>query len=542
MQRPTTTQLILTTLLCLLVLPTLRAQDDYEKWKKGETEKFQQWKDARDKEFTEFLNTEWKAFKAFKEQKLFDVPKPKSLPIAPAKRIAKPAVKPETKPVETKKPELKPESKPEATVEKKPVQTVAPRPVVVPEVQHPITPEAQPEVKPEPKVEEKPVVKTEPVQPGTVVVEPLKSTESLSLDFYEANVPLKFDNALKVHFEGPPSGKTISAFWEAMSKSDYEGFLKQALAERDRMKLNDWGYCEFLNKTAERLYPGSRNESNLFDWFMLAKSGYQVKIGYSGDNIYLLLPTSGTLYGVAYYIFAPSPTKFYTVMFDRYEKPNITRMYSYDKDYPDATKLTSYQINTAPSIQNDIQTKTLKFDHNGSEYSVTVQYDKSAVRFFEYYPQTNLEVYFDAPPSSVARTSLLEALKPLLKDRSETEAVDLLLHFVQTAFKYETDDDQFHREKPFFPEETLYYPGSDCEDRAVLFSFLVRNLLGLDVVGLEFPNHVATAVRFKTEVSGDQVVYQNRKYIICDPTYINADYGMCMPQFKNVKPEIIALK
>ena len=199
-------------------------------------------------------------------------------------------------------------------------------------------------------------------------------------------------------------------------------------------------------------------------------------------------------------------------------------------------------MDVAPRIRDDIQTKTLTFTHNGSEYKVKVEYDKSAIKFFEYYPQTALEVYFDAVPSTDARTSLLNALRPLIKDRSETEAVDLLLHFVQTAFKYETDDQQFGREKPFFPEETLYYPGSDCEDRSVLFSFLVRNLLGLDVVGLEYPNHVATAVRFKDDVSGDQVVYQNRKYIICDPTYINADYGMCMPQFKSIKPGIIALK
>ena len=40
---------------------------------------------------------------------------------------------------------------------------------------------------------------------------------------------------------------------------------------------------------------------------------------------------------------------------------------------------------------------------------------------------------------------------------------------------------------------------------------------------------------------GDYIIFQNEKYIICDPTYINADIGMAIPQFKNVKPKIIAL-
>jgi hypothetical protein len=558
----------------LVATSSLYSQTDFEKWKKAEAEKYQQWKDERDKAFTDFLKQEWKRFKAFKEQTLFDAPKPRVLPIAPPHKETKP--QPDQK-VETK-PEPRTEVVPDAKIEKNPEGKTNPKPEVKPETKPEVKPDAKPEVKPEteadvkpeakpennvvvnpqpekePKVEGKPVTKpetkpeTEPVVSAegapvaNAIVDPKKNPNSLSLDFYEASVPLLYNDGMVAHLGGPPSGKTISAFWEAMSKSNYEDFVKQAQLYREKMKLNDWGYCEILHKTAVRLYPGSVNEPNLFVWFMLLKSGYQAKIGYSGDNVYLLLPTSNTLYAVAYYVFANSDQKFYNVMFDRFEKARVTQLYSYDQDYPNATRLTGYQILSAPSIRPDTKSKTLKFTHNGSEYTVKVDYDQSSVKFFEYYPQTDLQVYFDAVPSTDARRSLLEAMKPFVKDKSETEAVDLLLHFVQTAFEYKTDDEQFGREKPFFPEETLYYPGSDCEDRSVLFSFLVRNLLGLQVVGLDYPNHVSTAVKFNGNVKGDQVVYQNSKYIICDPTYINADYGMCMPQFKKVKPGIIALK
>ena len=98
---------------------------------------------------------------------------------------------------------------------------------------------------------------------------------------------------------------------------------------------------------------------------------------------------------------------------------------------------------------------------------------------------------------------------------------------------------QFDREKFLFPEETIFYPYSDCEDRSIIFAFLVTRLLGLEVVGLDYPGHIATAVLFTGDVDGDSVVYKNKKHIICDPTYINANYGECMPQFKNVSPEII---
>ena len=110
---------------------------------------------------------------------------------------------------------------------------------------------------------------------------------------------------------------------------------------------------------------------------------------------------------------------------------------------------------------------------------------------------------------------------------------------VQESFEYKTDDEQFGREKYFFTEDILYYPFSDCEDRSIFFSHLVRKLLGLEVVGLNYPNHVATAVKFNTNVTGDALLIDNSKYIICDPTYIGSDVGMAMPQFKNVSPSVI---
>ena len=93
-----------------------------------------------------------------------------------------------------------------------------------------------------------------------------------------------------------------------------------------------------------------------------------------------------------------------------------------------------------------------------------------------------------------------------------------------------------------FPDEVLYYNDSNCKDRAILFAYLVRSLLRLDVVGLGYPGHVATAVRFSMGIPGDHVEYQGRQFTICDPTYIGADAGMCMPRFKGVSPSVIPLK
>ena len=146
---------------------------------------------------------------------------------------------------------------------------------------------------------------------------------------------------------------------------------------------------------------------------------------------------------------------------------------------------------------------------------------------------------FSAGMPSDTAYSLLTQLKPVVEGQSETEAVNRLLRFVQTAFEYKTDDDQFRQENYLFPLETLHYPYSDCEDRAALFAWLTESLLGLDVVIADFPGHIATAVKFSQPVQGDSWKMNGKRYTIADPTYVNANAGMTMPQYRGKAPKLV---
>ena len=52
--------------------------------------------------------------------------------------------------------------------------------------------------------------------------------------------------------------------------------------------------------------------------------------------------------------------------------------------------------------------------------------------------------------------------------------------------------------------------------------------------------HVAAAVNFHETVAGDSISYQGKRYVVTDPTYINANAGMTMPNFKQFEPTVIA--
>ena len=118
----------------------------------------------------------------------------------------------------------------------------------------------------------------------------------------------------------------------------------------------------------------------------------------------------------------------------------------------------------------------------------------------------------------------------------------MLINFVQTGFQYKTDQQQFGYERSLFGDETLFYPYSDCEDRSILYSILVRELLGLDVALVSYPGHLATAVCFKEGPYGDYFNVDGKKFTVCDPTYIGAHIGLTMPDMDNNKAELTILQ
>ena len=72
---------------------------------------------------------------------------------------------------------------------------------------------------------------------------------------------------------------------------------------------------------------------------------------------------------------------------------------------------------------------------------------------------------------------------------------------------------------------------------------MVRRFVGYDVAGVLYADHLATAVYFgnDTQLSGKSVNIDNKRYIVCDPTYSNAPIGTVMPKFANAKYEIVKI-
>jgi hypothetical protein len=212
------------------------------------------------------------------------------------------------------------------------------------------------------------------------------------------------------------------------------------------------------------------------------------------------------------------------------------KLLSYEQEFPGAVNSLDLNISKPLNLAGNI----IDINLSGNLFSDwEIEVNRNVIDFYSDYPLVDLSVYFNAPMNPNTLNSLASKLNPLLEGKSEREKVDFLLHFVQNAFQYKTDRDQFGCEKFFFPDELLFYPYSDCEDRSVLFSYLVKWFLDFDVIGINYSLHVATAVALPGKIAGDYLEYNGKSYTICDPTFINASIGMSMPQFKGARPTLI---
>jgi hypothetical protein len=381
-----------------------------------------------------------------------------------------------------------------------------------------------------------PVAPPSPIVPRPMILKPEASnfeTDKINFVFYGVKINLEIDKNMEPNHQIEANTKAVASFWEDMSKTNYNFLVNQLKEAKENLNLNDYGYYLFIKKFSEQLSDTTQNAKSIMQWYLLNRSGYKAKIAFNNKLITLLLPSINTIYSTDYLTI--KGIKYYIQ--DKQTKASYT---TYEEDYDKDGAIMDYHIFHPINFGGKAAIKKLNFKYNDKDYSIPLAYDPRLIEFYKDYPQTEIGINFNSAVSVQAKESIAEQLTPLVKDMKSIDAVNFLLHLVQTAFEYKTDDEQFGKEKYDFPDEILYYPFSDCDDRAVFFSYLVRECLGLKVIGLSYPDHICTAVQMaKEDQTGDYVTVDQAQYTVADPTYINAPLGMTMPQYKNVRAEIV---
>lgn len=297
--------------------------------------------------------------------------------------------------------------------------------------------------------------------------------------------------------------------------------------------LNDWFIFELVRNYTEATCKNPESKTVL-QHFLIVNMGYDVRLASCGNQLLLLVPFNQQVYERSYLVI--NGKKYYAFYDDSISKLQNSGVYTCrlpnetDKGRNIDLTIRDGKLGVKTGVAHRFRMSDGKISLHGSV-------DEGTMEAIRRYPQMDVPFYAMSTINSNFRQSLLAQINEQIRGCTEREAVGRILHFVQYAFDYATDGEQHGYEKPYFIEENFYYPKNDCEDRAILFAFLVRNVLGLDVHLVQYPGHECTAINFSTsQKNGDGYMYNGKAFYICDPTFIGASIGQCMPDYRNVKP------
>ncbi|MDO5771324.1 MAG: hypothetical protein Q4Q28_04200 [Bacteroidales bacterium] len=555
-----------------------RVSENYAKQRKEMIERYIAYRDSVLKEFVDALGKDW-------EEETSDKPLPMPVDNSVPPEIIKD--EPEVAPT----PEPAPEPKKEVTPAPEPKKEVTPAPEPKQE------PKAEPqkdvkkdskkdskkgskndkkkgskaESKKEPKAEPKPSkprnngsiagvgrIKIDEVievpsikarvqpKPFVPVIIPEGTTvaKKCEFDFFGSHIAIAIDDDCRFKLESN-TNQGVSKAVGALAKNDkYTVVLQDCLDAREKLKLNDWAYYSMLIKLGETFFGGKCNEATLLSAYLYCMSGYQMRFAFDRSTRKLLILVacdqlvSGAPYcrydGVKFFIFSNEANSgSIELEWCTYALPKEKAMSLWMKD--------------EPQFADDA--RLVKHRPYQAAQPVAYKVNKNLIDFYDTYPVPSTDgdeysrwiYYAQTPMSENAQATVYPELRKQLAGKSTFEQLRTIMYFIE-GYRYGYDDEVWGHDRAFFPDETLFYPMSDCEDHAILLSRLVRDLMGLPTALVYYPGHLAAAVCVDEDIPGDYLVTGNTKYLVCDPTIYYGNPGQTMRQMAGKPAKLILIK
>lgn len=532
------------------------ALDRFKEFRQGVLQDYQEFRHTVLEHYADFLEGTWHEYEPLmplvrnEEPKPVKIPdvkldKPITTPVSlPTPVLAELPASPAVPAVTPEEPEPVPEEKPSETPKEEP-SGMPPSPFEVPKTE--IPPEAKREIPPTLKVTPdlgQPLLGQVPFVPiplpeDETPVEPEVPAE----ENHEGKEPVRFYGmemwVPKVDFNISESLEKVSDFarhWKLLDEQNVAERLQEALTPKmQELGLNDYLAYEFLCAYMDSKFPGVASSPKYSAvHYMLANMGFNARIAVatkSGEPI-ILIPAEQKLYGVTYMTL--NGTNFY-VLGNRDAK--IAGQPLATCDLP---KGASSGKKFDMHIQGlNLPRKDRKFNVKFGDMQLSGVLNENLMPVVYRYPQMNTGGYAKSCLDQELRDDLVRQVKEQLGSKDQLTATNDLLKFVQSGFEYATDDEFHGFEKPYFLEENFYYPKNDCEDRAILYTYLLWNALSTDNQLIAFPGHESASVSIPgATISGVSYEHNGKRYYISDPTFIGANTGMCMRRYETTAPTI----
>ncbi|WLD58373.1 hypothetical protein NFC81_00930 [Salinispirillum sp. LH 10-3-1] len=458
-----------------------QANQEFRQWLAEQQSRFSAFRDQHDADFARWLDEQWVSFDTFVQQPPAAEPKPEAAPT-------------------WVEPELTPQP---------PVITTPEPPAIVAPTPAPVTPT--------------------PAAPP--------SGQRMTLRYEGLSAELRVNQPLQGRLPTRVDERAIADYWQVMSAwrgAEEVGRLVAELARRNH--LNTYDQLLVMHSFAGQIVERAEAQT-LLTWYLAVRQGMQVRVGYDNDSVYLLVATRQSQYNVPYVTY--QGVRFYA--FSPQGQYPLGQITSYSEQHRRASSFVELLPHPALNVGGTWTLKPVTVDMFGTDEQFQLPVNDALVSHLERYPQLSLQDYFAQPMPLPMRDVLREQLQPRLRGMSLFEQASYLLRFAQFVTGYKTDQEQFGQENYQHPIESFANGYNDCEDRALIYALLVRDLLRVDVVALYFPGHVATAIQLPPRSGLGSTQVGGATFYWADPSYLHAPLGRLIPQVEGRAPQIIGV-
>lgn len=319
--------------------------------------------------------------------------------------------------------------------------------------------------------------------------------------------------------------------WRKLKQQDVAGMIeREVLPVMNGLGLNDHLKYQFLSDYIDMKFPeaGIAAKMSVLH-YLLANLGYDVRVAIDSQGTPLLgVASEQALFGVPsvdldgriYYLFAPAGLP----VGNGVRSCNIPAA-------PDMGEAFDYRLG-----ELNLPVREGEYDIEYGDLHLKGKVNLNLFPLLYHYPQMEISAYAQSNLQPGVRADIVRQVREQLGGKDKGAAIEDLLNFTQMGFGYATDHDYHGFEKPYFFEENLYYPLNDCEDRALFYTYLLWNALGVEAHLLSYPEHESASVAFPVDIAGKGYRFNGKRFYISDPTFLNAHSGECMPAYTRITP------
>ncbi|SDL78573.1 hypothetical protein SAMN04488084_102450 [Pedobacter antarcticus] len=347
----------------------------------------------------------------------------------------------------------------------------------------------------------------------------------------------------KVRLKDTLSAATLLPAYLAVRQQHSQILLDSLKAFRQRFELNDWLYYQLVRKVAQELCPKNEdyNIYTLYKWYFLTAAGFDARLAITGEKLIFYIYNEENIEDIPFFMFDKKKYMCLNIHdfepFDIHLQPPVPLVLK----VPGAVNSFSYRVTRLPDFEPEAyQAKSIDFIYNHRPYHFNIVFNQELKAVFNNYPIVDFASYFNIPLSKATYESLIPLLKNNMSGMGAEQGIDYLMRFTRYAFLYENDQENFGRERRLSPEETLFSPYSDCDDRAGLFFYLVKEIYNLPMIALLYPGHINIAVALP-DPKGTFINYKGKSYTVCEPTPQSVDLplGAFSPALSGASYEVV---